>query len=45
MPFDVFFVFVNDQRGVLLEQSKLRGVGDADLFCARLLGPAAGAVE
>jgi hypothetical protein len=46
MPFDVVFVFADDQWRVLLEQSKLQGgIGDADLFRDRFLTLAAGAVE
>ena len=40
MPFDVVFDIAYDQQRVLLEQSKPQGVGDADLFCARLFARA-----
>ena len=45
MSFDVVLVFVNDQRRVLLEQSKLQGVGDADLFRRRFLAGATHSME
>ena len=45
MPFDVVFVFANDQQCVLLEQPKPQGVGDADLFRNRFLARASRPVE
>ena len=46
MSFDVVFVVVNDQRRILLEQSKPQnGVGDAGLLRNRFLDRSARAVE
>ena len=41
LSFDIAY----DQQRVLLEQSKPQGVGDADLFCARLFASTPCAVE
>ena len=45
MPFDVVFDIAHDQQRVLLEDSKLQDVGDADLFCSRLLALVSRPVE
>ena len=45
MPFDVVFDFAYDQQRVLLEHSKLQGVGDADLFRNRFLARASRPLE
>lgn len=45
MPFDVVFDIAHDQQRVLLEHSKLQGVGDADLFRNRFLARASRPVE
>jgi hypothetical protein len=45
MPFDVVFDVAYDQQRVLLEHSKLTGVGHADLFRDRFLARASRAVE
>jgi hypothetical protein len=45
MPFDVVFDIAYDQQRVLLEQSKPQRVGNADLFCGRILAGASRPVE
>jgi hypothetical protein len=45
MPFDVVFDNAYDQQRVLLEHSKLQGVGNADLFRNRFLARASRPVE
>ena len=45
MPFDVVFDIAYDQQRVLLEHSKLQGVGNADLFRNRFLARASRPVE
>ena len=45
MPFDVVFDIAYDQQRVLLEHSKLQGVGDADLFRNRFLARASHPLE
>jgi len=45
MPFDVVFDIAHGQQRVLLEHSKLQGVGDADLFRNRFLARASRPVE
>ena len=45
LPFDVVLDVANGQQCVLLEGSKLRCIGDADLFCAGFPAPASRAVE
>jgi hypothetical protein len=45
MPFNVVFDIAYDRQRVLLDQSKQQGVGDADLFRARLFVSPPRAVE
>jgi hypothetical protein len=45
MPFDVVVDIAYDQQRVLLEHSKLQGVGDADLLRNRFLARASRPVE
>ena len=45
MPFNVVFDIAHDQQRVLLEHSKLQGVGNADLFRNRFLARASHPME
>jgi hypothetical protein len=45
MSFDVVFDIAYDQQRVLLEKSKLQGLGNADLLCDRFLARASRPVE
>src|SRR5262249_37395494 len=45
MPLDVVFDVADDQYRVLLEESTVQRVGNADLFCVRFFARASHAVE
>ena len=45
MPFDGVFNIADDQRHLLLEESKPQRVGNSNLFCGRFFARASGAME